>query len=151
MWLAHHRLSREGISSSTDKCKLSTLTLSTAHSSFEWYIVPLQGQKLQRLLIKVAPSLPDDMLNFLTAGDAAMQEAAKHINAAAHFAAADVVIEAPMKRPPKILAIGLNYRAHAEESNMEIPKYPVVITKQAASANGPYAPIHSPTETKMLD
>ena len=102
-------------------------------------------------LSKVAPSLPDDMLNFLEAGDAAMQEAAKHINAAAHFAAADVVIEAPMKRPPKILAIGLNYRAHAEESNMEIPKYPVLFTKQATSANGPYAPIHSPTETKMLD
>ena len=38
-------------------------------------------------LSTVAPSLPDDMLNFLEAGDAAMQEAAKHINAAAHFAA----------------------------------------------------------------
>ena len=110
----------------------------------------LQGGQIVDLS-KVAPSLPDDMLNFLEAGDAAMQEAAKHINAAAHFAAADVVIEAPMKRPPKILAIGLNYRAHAEESNMEIPKYPVVFTKQATSANGPYAPIHSPTETKMLD
>ena len=80
----------------------------------------LQGGQVVDLS-KVAPSLPDDMLNFLNAGDAAMQEAAKHINAAAHFAAADVVIEAPMKRPPKILAIGLNYRAHAEESNMEIP------------------------------
>ena len=56
-----------------------------------------------------------------------------------------------MRRPPKILAIGLNYQAHAEESNMDIPKYPVVFTKQATSANGPYAPIHSPQETKMLD
>jgi 2-keto-4-pentenoate hydratase/2-oxohepta-3-ene-1,7-dioic acid hydratase in catechol pathway len=91
------------------------------------------------------------MLTLLEAGDTALQEAAKHADAATHFAAADVVIEAPIRRPPKILAIGLNYQAHAKESNMDIPKYPVVFTKQATSANGPYAPIHSPQETKMLD
>ena len=102
-------------------------------------------------LSQVAPSLPSDMLKFLEAGDAAMLQAIKYIDASAHYFATDVTIEAPMKRPPKILAIGLNYRAHAEESNMEIPKYPMVFTKQATSANGPYAPIHSPAETQMLD
>ena len=34
---------------------------------------------------------------------------------------------------------------------MEIPKYPVVFTKQATAANGPYAPIHAPAETNLLD
>ena len=109
----------------------------------------LQGEQIVDLS-QAAPALPDDMLTLLEAGDTALQEAAKHSDAVTHFAA-DVVIEAPMRRPPKILAIGLNYRAHAEESNMDIPKYPVVFTKQATSANGPYAPIHSPQETKMLD
>lgn len=102
-------------------------------------------------LSEVAPALPKDMLAFLEAGDAGMQEAANHLDATPHLSIDDVVIEAPMKRPPKILAIGLNYRAHAEESNMEIPKFPVVFTKQATSANGPYEPIHSPEETNMLD
>lgn len=110
----------------------------------------LQGEQIVDLS-QVAPALPDDMLTLLEAGDTALQEAAKHADAATHFAAVDVVIEAPMRRPPKILAIGLNYRAHAKESNMDIPKYPVVFTKQATSANGPYAQIHSPQETKMLD
>lgn len=110
----------------------------------------LQGEQIVDLS-QAAPALPDDMLTLLEAGDTDLQEAAKHADAATHFAAADVVIEAPMRRPPKILAIGLNYQAHAEESNMDIPKYPVVFTKQATSANGPYAPIHSPQETKMLD
>ena len=110
----------------------------------------LQGEQIVDLS-QAAPALPDDMLTLLEAGDTALQEVAKHADAATHFAAADVVIEAPMRRPPKILAIGLNYQAHAEESNMDIPKYPVVFTKQATSANGPYAPIHSPQETKMLD
>ena len=110
----------------------------------------LQGGQIIDLS-EVAPALPKDMLAFLEAGDAGMQEAANHLDATPHFSVDDVVIEAPMKRPPKILAIGLNYRAHAEESNMEIPKFPVVFTKQATSANGPYEPIHSPEETNMLD
>tara|TARA_B000000557_G_scaffold255991_1_gene247683 strand:+ start:139 stop:1011 length:873 start_codon:yes stop_codon:yes gene_type:complete len=102
-------------------------------------------------LSQVAPSLPSDMLSFLEAGDGAMLQAAKYTSASGHYSALDVVIEAPLARPPKILAIGLNYRAHAEESNMDIPKHPMVFTKQATSANGPYAPIHSPPETQMLD
>ena len=102
-------------------------------------------------LSALAPSLPTDMLAFLQAGDSAMQEARKHIDATPHFAVSDVTFEAPLARPPKILAIGLNYRAHAAESNMEIPKHPVVFTKQATSATAPYADIHSPSVTNMLD
>ena len=110
----------------------------------------LQGDHIIDLS-QVAPSLPSDMLSFLEAGDGAMLQAAKYTSASGHYSALDVVIEAPLVRPPKILAIGLNYRAHAEESNMDIPKHPMVFTKQATSANGPYAPIHSPPETQMLD
>ena len=110
----------------------------------------LQGDHIIDLS-QVAPSLPSDMLSFLEAGEGAMLQAAKYTSASGHYSALDVVIEAPLARPPKILAIGLNYRAHAEESNMDIPKHPMVFTKQATSANGPYAPIHSPPETQMLD
>ena len=110
----------------------------------------LQGDHIIDLS-QVAPSLPTDMLSFLEAGDGAMLQAAKYTGASGHYSALDVVIEAPLARPPKILAIALNYRAHAEESNMDIPKHPMVFTKQATSANGPYAPIHSPPETQMLD
>jgi 2-keto-4-pentenoate hydratase/2-oxohepta-3-ene-1,7-dioic acid hydratase in catechol pathway len=97
------------------------------------------------------PSLPTTMLAFIEAGDDAMAKAAAVVDQAPHFASADVSLEAPIARPPKILAIGLNYRAHAAESNMEIPKHPVVFTKQATSATGPYSPVYSPKETQMLD
>ena len=110
----------------------------------------LQGEHIIDLS-QVAPSLPNDMLSFLEAGDGAMLQAAQHTSTPGHYSTLEVVIEAPLARPPKILAVGLNYRAHAEESNMDIPKHPMVFTKQATSANGPYAPIHSPTETQMLD
>jgi len=35
----------------------------------------------------------------------------------------------PIPRPSKVFGIGMNYRAHAEEAGLEIPKTPVVFTK----------------------
>src|SRR5207248_915775 len=44
---------------------------------------------------------------------------------------------APIPRPPKIICVGLNYRDHAIESNMEIPKVPTIFSKYATSVIGP--------------
>jgi 2-keto-4-pentenoate hydratase/2-oxohepta-3-ene-1,7-dioic acid hydratase in catechol pathway len=47
-------------------------------------------------------------------------------------------------RPPNILGIGLNYRAHAAESGAEIPKAPVLFLKATTAAIGPEQPIVLP-------
>ena len=101
-------------------------------------------------LAAVAPELPTDMLAFLDAGEAAMASARDAAGGASHFAIADVRLEAPL-RSPKIIGIGLNYRAHAEESGMELPKWPLVFTKQSQSINAPYGPIHWSEDSKLLD
>ena len=44
---------------------------------------------------------------------------------------------APLPRPPKIICVGLNYRDHAIESKMEIPKVPTIFSKYATSVIGP--------------
>ena len=44
---------------------------------------------------------------------------------------------APIPRPPKIICVGLNYRDHAIESKMEIPKVPTIFTKFATAVIGP--------------
>src|SRR6185437_12454868 len=44
---------------------------------------------------------------------------------------------APIPRPPKVICIGLNYRDHAEESNMAIPKVPTVFCKFPTAVIGP--------------
>jgi len=54
---------------------------------------------------------------------------------------ADVKLHAPLNNPPRIFAIGLNYRDHAIESGMEIPKFPVVFFKLVPSIVGPGDPI----------
>ncbi|MCB9510215.1 MAG: fumarylacetoacetate hydrolase family protein [Deferribacteres bacterium] len=43
----------------------------------------------------------------------------------------------PLFRPSKLICIGLNYRKHAEESNMAIPSEPVIFFKATSSICGP--------------
>lgn len=47
--------------------------------------------------------------------------------------------------PPMILCIGLNYRAHAEETGARIPDYPVLFTKALGTVQNPGDPILIPT------
>lgn len=49
--------------------------------------------------------------------------------------------------PPQIFAIGLNYRAHAEEMNMTVPEHPMVFAKFASSLCGAYDEIPVPSAT----
>lgn len=49
-----------------------------------------------------------------------------------------VKLAAPVPRPGKVWAIGLNYADHIAESNMETPQSQVWFTKAQTSVNGPY-------------
>ena len=53
--------------------------------------------------------------------------------------------------PGKIVGIGLNYRAHAAESNLDPPEVPVVFAKFGSSLIGPGAPIVIPREETRPD
>jgi 2-keto-4-pentenoate hydratase/2-oxohepta-3-ene-1,7-dioic acid hydratase in catechol pathway len=103
-------------------------------------------------LSAAAPELPREMSAFLEAGEparAAAEASASH--AAARIPLDDVRLEAPVLRPGKILAIGLNYADHVEESGLEAPKWPVIFNKQTTAVTGPYDPIHLPRASKLLD
>jgi 2-keto-4-pentenoate hydratase/2-oxohepta-3-ene-1,7-dioic acid hydratase in catechol pathway len=57
----------------------------------------------------------------------------------------------PVCRPSKIVCVGLNYRAHAGEAQMEIPKEPVIFLKSPSSISGPYDPVVIPYNGKKVD
>ena len=109
--------------------------------------------------------LPADMIAFLNAGDEAMQTARTAIEAAraagnAGASATGVLfsleapgtrLEAPVPRPGKVLAIGLNYRDHAEETSAAIPARPVVFAKMPTCITGPGMPVHRPKVSGSLD
>ena len=56
-----------------------------------------------------------------------------------------------MPRPPKIICIGLNYRDHAIESKMEIPKAPTIFSKYTTSVIGPGEDIVLPKNSEKPD
>ncbi len=62
-----------------------------------------------------------------------------------------VRLEAPVQRPGKIFAIGLNYADHIEESKMETPQRQVWFTKAQTSVNAPYADIEIAKGTMTND
>ena len=103
------------------------------------------------------PSLPTDMLSFLEAGEGAANKAvALCKNPKSKISLSDVELLAPISRPPKIIAIGLNYADHLEEvraagREMETPVVPMIFNKQSLSASGPHQDIHDPKVSEMLD
>jgi 2-keto-4-pentenoate hydratase/2-oxohepta-3-ene-1,7-dioic acid hydratase in catechol pathway len=64
---------------------------------------------------------------------------------------ASVKLEAPVPRPGKLWAIGLNYADHIAESNMGTPERQVWFTKAQTSVNGPYDPIEIARTTMTAD
>jgi 2-keto-4-pentenoate hydratase/2-oxohepta-3-ene-1,7-dioic acid hydratase in catechol pathway len=63
----------------------------------------------------------------------------------------EVNLHAPLSNPPRIFAIGLNYRDHAKESGMEIPTTPVVFFKLPTAIIGPGEPIVLPRNSTQPD
>ena len=63
------------------------------------------------------PSLPTDMLSFLEAGERATNKAVALCKSPkSKISLSDVKLLAPISRPPKIIAIGLNYADHLRRS-----------------------------------
>jgi len=67
------------------------------------------------------------------------------------FPLADVTLQAPIAHPPRVFAIGLNYRDHAIESKMALPTTPVVFFKLQSAIIGPGAPIVLPRNSTQPD
>ena len=53
----------------------------------------------------------------------------------------DADLRPPIPAPRSVFAVGLNYRYHAEESNMDLPKTPLIFTKFPSCLVGPNDPV----------
>jgi 2-keto-4-pentenoate hydratase/2-oxohepta-3-ene-1,7-dioic acid hydratase in catechol pathway len=90
------------------------------------------------------------MIGLLSLDDG-IERARRAAGDAPAIAAANVRIEAPVPRPGKVLAIGLNYRDHAEESGQPVPQRPVVFAKVSTCIVGPGHPVYMPRVSRALD
>ncbi len=61
------------------------------------------------------------------------------------------VLRAPLRRPAKIVALGLNYALHAKEGKVQVPKEPIIFMKAGSSVIGPHDTIRIPRGLGRID
>jgi 2-keto-4-pentenoate hydratase/2-oxohepta-3-ene-1,7-dioic acid hydratase in catechol pathway len=93
--------------------------------------------------VSAAPArLPGDLAAIL--GGPGLEAVAAAVGEAPAVPLAGATLLAPIARPPKFLAIGMNYRDHVAETGREAPKYQYWFNKQSTCVIGPGAPIVVP-------
>ncbi|HWV87960.1 MAG TPA: fumarylacetoacetate hydrolase family protein [Capillimicrobium sp.] len=103
-------------------------------------------------LARAAPDLPRDLTDLLTLGAAGLDAAARAAGAAdARVPLDEVTLLAPVARPSKFLAVGLNYADHVAETGLETPEFPLLFAKMPSCVTGPHDPIERPTVSDRLD
>lgn len=103
-------------------------------------------------LVTADPNLPASVRKIIA--DPALLAAAR--TAAAKPGAESVPAEAaklhaPVPNPQKVVCVGLNYRDHAAESNMPIPREPVLFSKFPSALVGHGEPIVVPAVSTKVD
>ena len=111
----------------------------------------LRGQELVDLTDETV-ALPADMVRLLELGPAALERARSAAGGPAQrFALDEVRLLAPVPLPPKVLAIGMNYRGHVAEMGREPPAHQYWFNKQRTCVVGPGQPIEIPTVSEQVD
>jgi len=86
-----------------------------------------------------------DISSFLSGGESAVSQAKRVIEMAPESTftpASRIALRAPIPRPGKIIAVGLNYRDHSIEAGAkQLPKTPIIFAKFPTSISGPGDPI----------
>lgn len=99
-----------------------------------------------------APDLPAEMPDLLALGEDGLKRALDAANGGAkRIPLEDVRLMAPIARPPKFLAVGLNYADHVAETGLETPAFPLVFAKMPSCVTGPSDPVERPIASDRLD
>lgn len=115
---------------------------------------PVLGMRVGDEVVDLtALGLPRHLEDLLAMGDAglrtAREMAASSKAARTPFAACRLL--APLRRPSKAIAVGLNYVEHAAESNFAAPQYPVLFQRYPSSWVGPAEALQRPLASSQFD
>jgi len=92
------------------------------------------------------------MLEFIEQIDALSSEVTKFINSNPEVIPLSEIEFLPViERPGKVLAVGLNYKDHVKETGRDLPKVPMIFTKQSTSVLGHQGEIHKPKVSDAVD
>jgi acylpyruvate hydrolase len=100
---------------------------------------------------------PSSVLQLLASGQTALKRAVE-IAAEEHSAhgagvvpVASIRLGPPVPDPQKIICLGLNYRDHARESDMELPDSPILFAKFRNALVGPEDEVVLPRQSSAVD
>ena len=103
-------------------------------------------------LFLAEPEAPTDMCEFLAAGGEARVMAELAVERGGNRRPlSEVQLLAPVPKPRKFLAVGLNYADHIAETGAETPRFPTIFTKQVSCVNRPGGAIQIPLASKAVD
>ena len=115
----------------------------------------LKGDRVIDLAAAGLPAGPHGgLIEIARGGDAMLERARRALNAAnaKSYALAEVAVLPPIRRPSKVVAVGLNYIDHCKEANLPVPPEPVLFSKFSNSICGPYDDLSWPVAvTKEVD
>ncbi|WP_020483900.1 fumarylacetoacetate hydrolase family protein [Methylomonas sp. MK1] len=110
------------------------------------------GALVAEQIVPAGADLPNNMLDFLAAGEPAKQALQKLIDAGGkRIPLSAVQLLAPIPRPGKLLGVGLNYADHIGETGLEKPEYPTFFTKQSTCVIANGDAIHVPPVSDKVD
>ncbi len=96
--------------------------------------------------------LPGDMIALISDWARRKDDVAKIAREAKpQYKLKDVHLLAPVPRPQKILAIGLNYADHVAESGQKLPERQIWFSKLPNAVNGPFDGIEMPKASSAID
>jgi acylpyruvate hydrolase len=104
-----------------------------------------------RGLIEGGARYPGPLDTLLRQSPAEREAAVSALLSGAAVDVSAVEVLQPLKALGKIICVGLNYRAHAGESGMQVPEYPILFVRFASSLVPHHAPIVRPPESDRLD
>jgi 2-keto-4-pentenoate hydratase/2-oxohepta-3-ene-1,7-dioic acid hydratase in catechol pathway len=103
-------------------------------------------------LAAALPKLADDLVGLLELGPTALARVQAAVDSGDHRMPLDETrLLAPVPRPGKFFAVGLNYADHVAESGLEVPEFPTVFAKMPSCVAGPYDDVWMPAISDQLD
>ena len=99
----------------------------------------------------VATDQPGSMIDLIMGWETCRGQIESVVATGKRYPLSTVRLLAPVQRPGKLFAIGLNYADHIAESKMETPTHQVWFTKAVTSINGPFDPIQIPDGSHFVD
>jgi 2-keto-4-pentenoate hydratase/2-oxohepta-3-ene-1,7-dioic acid hydratase in catechol pathway len=108
------------------------------------------GLLLQDAVVDLSAAFPDVPM-IVEGGASALNDVVLQASALPSLPLKDLRLLAPIQNPPRIFCVGLNYRDHAVESKMEIPKVPTIFLKLPSALIGAGAVIRLPAISAQPD